>query len=107
MATDTMRVTHTIPLEILSPEYPALIFLRAEINARQHTPFALVRYAISGVERGKALRLDLGKREFIGLLDAEPNDVEFQKATQRLAQIITDRVNTEGMKWFVSSQVSF
>jgi hypothetical protein len=107
MATDTMRVTHTIPLEIQSPEYPALVFLRAEINARHHTPFALVRYAISGYERGKGLRLDLGKGQFIDPADAEPNNGEFAKATLRLAHTIANKVSTEGLKWFAHSPISF
>lgn len=107
MATDTTRVTHTIPLEIQSPEYPTLVFLRAEINAQQYTPFALVRYAISGIERMKALRLDLSKEQFIDLPNAEPNNTEFEKATVRLIPAIATRVSMEGLKWFASSQVSF
>jgi hypothetical protein len=107
MAMDTMRVTHTIPLEIQSPEYPGLVFLRAEINARQYAPFALVRYAISGIERIRALRLDLGKGLFIDLAKAEQGNVEFEKATLRLIATIVHRVSMEGLKWFASSQVSF
>jgi hypothetical protein len=103
MATDTQRVTHTIPLEVQSPQHAGLVFLRAVINARRHLPFALVHYVISGVERGKALRLDLGKCRFIDVEDAEPNNPEFAKAAFLLAPIIAQRVNMEALKWFTSS----
>lgn len=68
---NTNRVTQTIPLDVHSPDYPALVFLRAEVNARQYTPFALIHYAIDDRERARALRLDLGKRRFIDPADAE------------------------------------
>lgn len=107
MAMDTMRVTQTIPLDMQSPDYAAVVFLRAEINARQHTPFALVRYSISGHERSKALRLDLGKRRFIDPGNAEPGDADFVKATRRLAPVIADRVGLESLKLIASTQGSF
>jgi len=95
---DTMRVTQTIPLDLRSPDYDAVVFLDAEVNAKQLTPFALVRYAISGKERSERLRLDLGKRRFIDPADAEPGNPEFEKAARRVAPVIAERVGIEALK---------
>jgi hypothetical protein len=86
-AINTGRTIHNIPLEIQSPVYPELVFLRAEMNVTQMTPFALVWYAISKRERTKALRLDLDKRKFIGLEDLETP--EFRKSQAAWFQLLS------------------
>jgi hypothetical protein len=65
------------------------------------TSFALVWYAISGRERTKALRLDLDKRQFIGLSDVK--NVDFQRVARELAPTIAARVSREQMSWSASS----
>jgi hypothetical protein len=100
-AINTGRTIHNIPLEIQSPAYSDLVFLRAEANASRMTSFALVWYAISGRERAKALRLDLDKRKFIGLPDLE--NPEFQRVAANLAPTIAARISRELLKWFASS----
>src|SRR5271163_4789473 len=103
---DTMRVTQTIPLEMRSPDYDAVVFLDAEVNAKQPTPFALVRYAISGKERAQRLRLDLGKRRFIDPGDAEPGNADFEKAARRVAPVISEYVSFESVKTARMSSVA-
>lgn len=97
---NTNRVIHNVPLDVQTPGYSDLIFLRAEVNARQYTPFALVYYSISDHERGRALRLDLGKRRFIDPGDAEPNNPEFEQAARTLARFLSERINAEVIKLF-------
>jgi len=94
------RTIHNIPLEIQSPDYTGLVFLRAEINASTMTPFALVWYAISGVERSKALRLDLDKRRFIYIDQLE--DAKFQQIAIKFADPIAHRITRELLTWFAS-----
>ncbi len=102
-AINTNRTIHNIPLEIQSSDYPGLVFLRAEINAIRMTPFALVWYAISDKERTEALRLDLDKRQFIGLSELE--DSKFQEVARKLAPTIADRVARELRTWFPLHQL--
>jgi len=100
-ATDTQRATRVIPLEIQITERPFIRFLRAEVNASNYTPFALIRYAVRGHERSKALRLDLDKRVFIDPGDFEESDQEqFKAVADRVAPIIAERVALEAMRWF-------
>jgi hypothetical protein len=101
---NTNRVTQTIPLDVHSPDYPTLIFLRAEVNARQYTPFALIFYAIDDGERARALRLDLVKRRFIDPADAEPNNDAFERAVRRIAPYFAERVSAELIKVFSSEK---
>jgi hypothetical protein len=103
---NTNRVIQNIPLDVQTPGYSALVFLRAEVNGRQYTPFALVYYSISGHERGRALRLDLGKRQFIDPADAEPNDPEFANAARLLASFLSERINAELIKLFTQGAAS-
>ncbi len=104
---NTNRVTQTIPLDLQTPAYSDLVFLSAEINARQYTSFALIRYMISGHERSRSLRLDLGKRRFIDAGDAEPNNPEFEVAARKLAPLISERVSMEMIKFFTSNGGTF
>ncbi len=105
MADVNMHVTHEIPLDISASEMPSVVFLRAKINARHLSPFALVSYAISGNERPKALRLDLDKRRFIDLADnIEGSD--FHHLTNMLTPLIVRRITLEMTKWYASAAVS-
>jgi len=98
-ATDTRRTTRIIPLDLSSVDYPAVRFLRAEVNAGHYAPFALIRYSVRGIEKSKALRLDLDKRVFIDPSDLEASE-EFIEATSRAAPIIAERVSREAWRWF-------
>jgi|SRR5690348_7306600 len=102
----TNRVIQNIPLDVQMPGYSDLIFLRAEVNAQHYTPFALVYYSISSNERGRALRLDLGKRRFIDPGDAEPNNPEFERAARQLASFLSERINVELIKLFTQGAAS-
>ncbi len=101
---NTNRVTQTIPLDVRSPDYPTLVFLRAEVNARQYTPFALIFYGIEDHERARALRLDLGKHRFIDPSDAEPGNDAFEKAVRRVAHYLSERVSAEVIRIFSSEK---
>jgi hypothetical protein len=100
-AINTGRTIHNIPLEIQAPVYPELVFLRAEMNVTQMTPFALVWYAISKRERAKALRLDLDKRKFIGLENLETPG--FRQVASSLVPAIVSRISSEYFAWFASN----
>jgi hypothetical protein len=100
-AMNTGRIIHNIPLEIQSPDFADLVFLRAEVNASRMTPFALVWYAIAEHERTKALRLDLDKGIFLGLADLETP--QFQRVAETLAPMISGRITRELLKWFISN----
>jgi len=62
---------------------------------------------ISGHERSRSLRLDLGKRRFIDAGDAEPNNSDFEAAARHLAPLISERVSLEMMKFFTSNGGAF
>ena len=47
------------------PSSASIKFLRAEVPAQYRIPFAVIRYALEGVEQDSGLRLDLGKQVFI------------------------------------------
>jgi hypothetical protein len=104
---NTNRVIHNIPLDVQTPDYSDLIFLRAEVNAPQYTPFALVYYAIDDHERSRALRLDLGKRRFIDPSEAEPNNPAFEKSARTLALFLSERINVEVIKLFSQGGIPF
>ena len=99
-AANTRRLIHNVELKIRSPDYPDLIFLRAEVNGGQITPFALVWYAIQDHERATPLRLDIDKRKFLDLADLENSD--FQRVADALAPRIAEQVAIELLKWFAS-----
>jgi len=103
-AMDTMRTTHTIPLDLQLSDHPSVRFLRAEVNAGEVTSFALVRYAVRGIERSKALRLDLDKRTFIDPGELEDGD-DFREIARRIAPTIAERVAGEMKAWFSSRRV--
>jgi hypothetical protein len=48
-------------------------FLRAEVPKEQ-SPFALIRYAIKGIEQPEGLRLDMHKRSFLDRPDFISDD---------------------------------
>jgi hypothetical protein len=102
-ATNTNRTTRIIPLDIRSPNYPFIQFLRAEVNATSYAPFALIRYAIRGNESSKALRLDLDKRAFIDPQDLDPSQ-EFKAATAAIASVIAERIGRETFRWFAGER---
>jgi hypothetical protein len=102
-ATSTGRSTRTIPLDIRPPNFSFIQFLRAEVNATTYTPFALIRYAIRGNERSKALRLDLDKRAFIDPGDAEQSESDdFAAAAEAVASVIAEKIARETFRWFAS-----
>jgi hypothetical protein len=102
-AIDTNRSTRVIPLDIRNPNYPYIVFLRAEVNATNYAPFALIRFAIRGHESTKALRLDLDKRRFIDSFDLVQTE-EFRAATDATASIIAERVARETFRWFAGER---
>ena len=57
--------TKTIELPDEVSPGPDLTFLRAIVFEKPRLPFAIVNYAIGGVENEMGLRLDLGKRVFV------------------------------------------
>jgi|SRR5208337_3843118 len=106
-ATNTGRSIKTIPLDVRPSNSSIIQFLRAEVNASSYAPFALIRYAIRGNERSKALRLDLDKRVFIDLDDAEKSDdftavADFTAAAEAVAPIIAEKIARETFRWFAS-----
>jgi orotate phosphoribosyltransferase len=64
----------TIDLTSNIPGGDSIEFLRAEVSkaAYRYSPFALVRYALEGVEQEYGLRIDLDKRVFIDHFDEDP-----------------------------------
>jgi len=55
----------SISLEGRIPKRKAITFLRAEINAKRRSPFALIHYLYNRSEQEYGLRLDLDKRVFL------------------------------------------
>jgi hypothetical protein len=57
---------HTIDLRGHIPGGAAIEFLRAEVPSGQyHGPFAVIHYALHGVEQDLGLRLDMDKQVFL------------------------------------------
>jgi len=74
------------------PDGAAIEFLRVEkALARLHSPFALIRYALHGVEQKYGLRLDLDKRV---VLDHFEDDEKLEQMTQnalpRIIEVVGD-----------------
>lgn len=73
------------------PNDAAIEFLRAELPlARLHSPFALIRYALRGVEQEYGLRLDLDKRVFLDHFDDEELEQVAQNAVLRIVEVVGD-----------------
>lgn len=56
------------------PSRASIKFLRAEVPAQYRIPFAVIRYALEGVEQDDGLRLDLGKQVFIDHFEDEEKE---------------------------------
>ena len=78
-----------IDLKEFIPGGASIELLRAEISEKYRTPFALIRYAIEGVEAEYGLRLDLGKQVFIDQLDDRERDKFFQEAAPKIVEILS------------------
>jgi len=84
----TINLKGHIPL----PNDSAIEFLRAEMTlAQYHLPFALVRYALQGVEQEYGLRLDLDKRVFLDHFDDDEKlEQVAQNALPRIVEVVGD-----------------
>jgi hypothetical protein len=74
-----------INLEGVVPSSGSIEFLRAEVPLWDRTPFALIRYALGGVEQDHGLRLDLGKQIFVDHFD----DAEKERVLSEAVPIIS------------------
>lgn len=63
-------------------------FLRAEMNGSMVTPFALIRYAVDGIEPKTGLRIDLDKRAILDRLDDPETDAVIERAGPQIAEVI-------------------
>ena len=63
-------------------------FLRAEMNRSMATPFALIRYAVDGVEPKNGLRIDLDKMAIFDRLGDPEKDAVIERAAPEIAHIL-------------------
>jgi hypothetical protein len=79
-------------------------FLRVEVPAGEyHGPFALIRYALHGVEQEYGLRLDMDKRVILDHFEEEELESAVQKAAPKIVEyvgsVLYPRENQ--IPWFV------
>lgn len=86
----------TIDLKGYIPNGNSLEFLRAEVAVGQYrSPFALIRYALEGVEQNLGLRLDMDKRAFIDHFEEEDLESAIQKAAPKIAELVGSSLHSQ------------
>jgi hypothetical protein len=71
------------------PNGASIEFIRAEVAIGQYrSPFALVRYALQGVEQDLGLRLDMDKEAFIDHFDDDELESAIQNAAPKIADVV-------------------
>lgn len=64
-------------------------FLRAELPAGEyHGPFALIRYALQGVEQDLGLRLDMDKEIFLDHFDEDELEQAARKTIPKIVEVV-------------------
>jgi hypothetical protein len=71
------------------PGGAAIEFLRAEVPSGQyHGPFAVIHYALQGVEQDLGLRLDMDKQVFLDHFEDEEREEIIQKAAPEIVDFL-------------------
>ena len=71
------------------PNGASLEFLRAEVPAGEYYgPFAIIHYALNGVEQDLGLRLDMDKEIFLDHFDEEELEQAAQKAIPKIVEVV-------------------
>jgi hypothetical protein len=71
------------------PNGAAIEFLRAEVPAGDyHGPFALIRYALRGVEQDLGLRLDMDKEVFLDHFEKKELEDTIQDAAPKIVEYV-------------------
>lgn len=86
----TMFEIRTIDLKGRIPGGASIEFLRVETPVTEHdVPFALIRYALEGVEQEYGLRMDLDKRVFIDHFEGEAKEEVIQRAAPKIVEFLS------------------